>query len=325
MTYSKDSTTHSSLTDAEKFLKKKSERLEYDNVPGYWEEVHENGWVSVFYHYTSHPDKRDDVWAKSMSASYPGGMEGAAWKAEMEVDFGARSGQLVYPAWDRSVHVIEPFELDPYWPRFRSIDPGWHNPTACLWGCLSPDGIMYFYKEHYGSGSTVSEHAQAIKGLSGRDVYEWTVIDPSASAKTLASQKSVLMQFQEHGILCIPGDNRLEDGISELNEWYRIKDDGYPNIQVFSTLQNFIDEIEHYRYEILTPEQAGRRDPRERPIPKGDHLMDCKRYLIMSAPEYSKGARATGYAKMTWAERVKKQIRKHALATEDPDDLSRPM
>jgi phage terminase large subunit len=300
-------------------------KTEWSKAPAYYEVDYGNGWSSVWYHYTAHPDKLDPSWAEEMARSYPGGMDGAPWRAEMEIDWGARSGELVYPCWDRATHIIEPFELDPYWPRYRSIDPGWHNPTAVLWGCLSPDGILYLYREHYRSGWTVPQHAQKVRGASAREEYEWSVMDPSAFSMTLASQKSIADQFADEGIIAAPGDNKVEAGISECNEWLRIKDDGYPNVQVFNNLERFLFEVENYRFELLTPEQAIRKDVKERPVKKDDHLMDCFRYMIMSAPELSAQAEKIGLKKKSWIERELARRSQKKDVARDFDDLSAPI
>lgn len=317
MTSSSDTTSPSSLHT-------EPERRYVDGIPGYYETEYRNGWVCLWYHYTSHPEKRDPDWAEEMARSYPGGTSGPAWKAEMEIDWGARAGELVYPSWDRQIHVIDPVALDPTWPRYRAIDPGWHNPTACLWGCLSPEGILYLYREHYRSGWTVPQHAQYIKGCSGREEYEWTVIDPSAFSQTLATQRSVASQFTDMGVICVPGDNDVEDGIAEVNEWLRPKDNGAPNIQVFRNLRETIREIEGYRFEVQTPEQASRRDPREKPVKKDDHLMDAMRYLVMSAPDRSKRSREMGLRKKNLADRVAASMRSKRLQGFDSDSLSEP-
>jgi len=299
----------------------KSVKHEYHDVPGYWEEEFPNGWVSVWYHYSSHPDKRSPEWKAEMSKGYPGGVNGSPWMAEMEIDFGARSGSLVCPSWRREVHLVKPFDLNPDWPRYRAIDPGLHNPFACLWGCLSPDKILYLYREHYKAGWTISQHAQYIRGATGRERIDWTVIDPSATARTLASPRSISDQLAEQGIICVPGDNRIEDGLEAINEWLLVKDVGLPNVLVFDNLHHFISEIEGYRFEIQTPEQAAHRDPREIPIKKNDHLMDAFRYMIMSMPEYSKTARMIGIKKLSHVDRAMRQI-KRTRGPEDDDDLS---
>ena len=49
---------------------------------------------------------------------------------------------MIYPEFDESVHVVEPFDVPREWYDNISIDPGLHNPLACLF--LRPTATEWF-------------------------------------------------------------------------------------------------------------------------------------------------------------------------------------
>lgn len=295
-------------------------------IPGLEVTRHPSGWVAVHYHYSSHPEKTPE-WAEELAKTYPGGIEGSAWKAEMEIDFGARYGRHVYiPPWSDQTHVIRSFDIPPSWPRFRSIDPGRNNPCACLWGALSPEGKLYIYREFYREGLTVKQAAQFIRALSAGETIEWTVIDPSAAAERMDSAESIQYQFTEEGIVSLKGDNRIEDGIANVATWMMIDDDGRPRILVFEECYNFIREVNIYRYPKLTETQVISQDEKTRPIKKDDHCMDALRYMVQSCPDLSSGARRMGHSRRTFAQKVwAHQQKKLQFGTFDSEDLSQSL
>ena len=59
------------------------------------------------------------------------------------------AGGLVYPEFDESVHVVDPFPVPPEWYDNISIDPGLHNPLSCHFYAVDYDGNIYVVAEHY--------------------------------------------------------------------------------------------------------------------------------------------------------------------------------
>jgi hypothetical protein len=49
---------------------------------------------------------------------------------------------------DNARHVIEPFDIPVWWPRFIGIDWGFAAYTVIYWAALSPTGRVYIYKEY---------------------------------------------------------------------------------------------------------------------------------------------------------------------------------
>lgn len=49
---------------------------------------------------------------------------------------------------DNACHVVEPFDIPSWWPRFIGIDWGYAAYTVIYWSALSPTGRVYIYREY---------------------------------------------------------------------------------------------------------------------------------------------------------------------------------
>ena len=72
----------------------------------------------------------------------------------------------VYDNWNPLVHIIKPFPIPKEWRRIRTVDFGYTNPFVCLWTAISPDGVMYVYRQLYGVKKLVEDWAVDIKRYS---------------------------------------------------------------------------------------------------------------------------------------------------------------
>lgn len=235
-------------------------------------------------------------------------------KRFVEGSFDVSAGQI-YDDFNYEVHTIDPFPIPTAWQRFRAIDHGQNNPTACLWGAVDFDGNLFIYQEYYQENEIVSNHVKAINGLSKvrttnggviDDHYEYTVIDPSTSGKTLEKDGhhfSVRDEYMEAGILTIPGQNDVLAGINRTKEYMKINPDRYhpfirlegdevlkgsPRLFIMRNCEHLIEELADYKWKTYTGTNLGnpyRDDPKEAPVKRKDHAVDALRYLIMSRPQ----------------------------------------
>lgn len=190
-------------------------------------------------------------------------------------------GGLVYPEFDPSVHLIDPFEIPKEWQDKISIDPGLNNPLSAHWYAVDFDNNVYVVAEHYEAKRDIVYHSEKIKaiskklgwhtGLNGN--YE-ALIDSAANQTTLAYNKSVTELFFENGIAVNPKVNKdLFSGINKVKSY--LKDaNGNSKLFIFKTCENLIREIKGYSW--------GSGDT---PTKKDDHALDELRYYIMSRPE----------------------------------------
>ena len=194
--------------------------------------------------------------------------------------FGAGEG-LVYPEFDESVHVIEPFPIPREWQDNISIDPGLNNPLSAHWYAVDFDDNVYVVFEHYEAGQGVDYHAQEIKRIC--DLLDWkrdargrvtALIDSAAKQRTLSGVQSVAELFYERGILVNPDvEKDLFSGIAQVKS-YLNRHNGLPNLYIFNTCVHLISELKGYVW--------GSGDA---PKKVNDHSLDEMRYYLMSRPK----------------------------------------
>lgn len=105
----------------------------------------------LYLHYTCDPDMTEPIIQQMYEESDP-----VFWRQDMEMDAHAKSGQLVYPEFDRDLHVIRHEDIPPLLCRFMAIDPHPRTPHAALWiGVGRPDhhgrSDYYVYREDWPS------------------------------------------------------------------------------------------------------------------------------------------------------------------------------
>lgn len=194
--------------------------------------------------------------------------------------FVRRSG-LVYPEFEESVHVIDPFPVPPEWQDTLSIDPGLHNPLACHWYAADGDGNVYVVAEHYAAGKDIDWHAERITAKcrelgwkSDRHGRYAALIDSAADQRTLGGTRSVVSLFADRGILA---DTRVDkdvySGINTVKSYLK-GESGRPRLYIFRPCVNLIRELKTYSW-----------GDGERPVKRDDHCLDELRYYLMTAPK----------------------------------------
>jgi len=236
------------------------------------------------------------------------------------------TGGLVYDEWDRAIHLVDPFDIPPNWTRYRSMDWGRVNPTACLYYAVNEIGDVYFYDMYYRHNALVSESALDIITKSGNvrqrngrisdtrnseivecyeEVQKTKFVKTVLDSRTFASKQpnsslTIGRLYQLNGLYVRPASGETTEAtIPIVKEW--LKPDfnkihphtgkpGKPRIFFFRTLSVFIKHIEHY---INTPVVRKGKDGgtrlAERPRAVDDHDMDAFRYAIIDRPRYIDG------------------------------------
>lgn len=189
---------------------------------------------------------------------------------------------LVYPEFDQSVHVIDPFDVPKEWQTNISIDPGLTNPTSCHFYAVDFDGNIYVVAEHFEAGQSVDHHVKKIFEIA--DEIGWkrdakgrlsALIDSAANQRTLASQKSVAELFCEKGILVNTNVNKdLYSGIQRIKSLFEQRP---PKIYIFKNCVNLIRELKSYWW-----------GDKDRPKKTDDHALDELRYFVMTQPRPTK-------------------------------------
>ena len=184
-------------------------------------------------------------------------------------------GGLVYPEFNESIHVIDPFDVPPEWQDTISIDPGLRNPLSAHFYCSDHDGNIYVVAEHYAKEKDVDWHASRIKEIADR--LGWrrnsrgnldALIDSAAGQRTLAASKSVAEMFSERGIdVNCRVNKEVFSGINRVKSLFAMRP---PSIFIFRNCKEMIRELKGYVW--------GNCDM---PVKRDDHAMDELRYYVM--------------------------------------------
>lgn len=222
---------------------------------------------------------------------------------------------LVYPNWRRDQHIL-PTDLATDWQglplinswdgMFEFIDHGFTAPTAvgwivvqrCLCGCA---GYNKFLVDTYSKREKpVSEHAIQVKAHRERlrHTLLGTYLDSQAFSKNQTGTKdskwedklfSVADEFGDHGLICIPnqkdwdaGHNRiLEDLALDPKHIHPMTGQrGAPHFFVFSHCNDFIEEIESYKWKKVKNQISLKDEPQD----GGDDFMDGLNGFLTSRP-----------------------------------------
>lgn len=218
-------------------------------------------------------------------------------KREIYGSFDAFEG-MVYHEFRRDAHVIKPFKIPKNWTKVMGIDHGYRNPTAVLWAAVDFDENVYIYREFYEREWLVEEICKGkgpergIVALTGREKISGAFIDPSVDAKRGGKGLNIWAEYLDYLPRHFPlakANNKKEAGIERVKNYMKLDEKtGEPQLFIFDTCKNLIDELVQYRYKELKPAQVGKMNEKEEPYKVNDHAVDALRYLIMSRPEKPK-------------------------------------
>lgn len=198
-------------------------------------------------------------------------------------------------------HVIEPFEVPAYWPRYMSFDWGSNRPFSCGWWAIDPDGTAYRYREWYGwdgtpnkgANLTVSEIAAGILEREEEERREGIEVDRICDPSLMFERErgdSLQIKFAQHGIHFRRGDNARMAAKAELHERLRFRENGRPALYVFTSCRQFIRTIPALPYSLTKPEDVD--------TAAEDHVYDESRYFLMAhklIPDVTEPKRARGF------------------------------
>ncbi len=239
----------------------------------------EHGGKVLRTHYTCDPAKdpeRDGaLWLAEQDKTWEGGLEGAKWQQEMEIDFGAYSGKRMFPSFDRNKHVIEPFEIPADAPRWRAIDWGFRNPTAVLW-ITELQGTYFVYREYYQTGLNTDAFKYQKHEIGAGETYITTDIDPASDRQEAADMDTVfkLLNMEPYKLNAWKA-NRSSGGNELIRKWFDEDD----RIKIFSDCYHCIEEVEEYRFDDWGEEAQTRHSPKETPRKINDHTPNALKYF----------------------------------------------
>ena len=198
---------------------------------------------------------------------------------------------LVYKNWNRNIHVIEPFALDPReYAVYHSLDPHPRNPDAALWVAVDRKGRKFIVDEYFQNPATVKDLAYDLKKKHTQYRMETPfVCDPSAFIVDQHTERCLATMLQEEGLTYLEASKSRAAADARIRTALDYKEANGeilkpPELYVFSNCKQFIYEIEHYRWQEWKGSTGAEKNRKEKPVDKDDHLIECLGRIVFQEP-----------------------------------------
>ena len=192
-----------------------------------------------------------------------------------------------FPEFNKTLHVVDPFEIPKGWQRFRAADWGYSSPACVLWFAIDYDNNLWIYRELYTQKITADVFARKVLELERGEYIRYGVLDASTWAKRGDIGPSIAETMIQQGCRWRPSDRTPKSRISgklEIHKRLRNVDEKKkePGIRIFSTCRNLI------RTFPLLPLDDNNLEDINTDVE--DHAYDALRYGCMSRPMHTRYA-----------------------------------
>ena len=194
----------------------------------------------------------------------------------LEGDWDVADG-AAFSEFDRSKHVVEPFEVPYNWPRLRAADYGYSSPSCVLWGAVDWDGNIWIYRELYDKGYTGETLARIVNALEEHDpLMQISVLDGACWSKH-GTGPSIAETMIRNGTRWVPADKNRIPGKIELHRRLAVDErTDEPKLKIFSTCTNLIRTLPTIPLSKTNSEDVDTK--------ADDHAYDALRYMCMTRP-----------------------------------------
>jgi hypothetical protein len=216
----------------------------------------------------------------------------------LEGDWDINEG-AAFPEFNRSIHVIDPYDIPSNWIRFRACDYGYGSYTGVLWFTIVPGSEqLVVYRELYVSKVTATDLADMILEIEdeANEKIRYGVLDSSLWHNRGDTGPSLAEQMILKGCRWRPSDRSKGSRVAGKNEVHRrLQVDEFteePRMVFFSTCTQTIAQIPGLPLDKNNPEDVDTHAE--------DHLYDALRYGIMTRPrsnifDFDPSAQRTGF------------------------------
>jgi hypothetical protein len=201
----------------------------------------------------------------------------------LEGDWDIKEG-AAFTEFDRTIHVIEPFDIPSNWVKFRACDYGYGSKSGVIWFAITPNEQLIVYRELYVSKVLATDLADMVLDLEAGDGnIKYGVLDSSLWHKRGDTGPSLAEQMIQKGCRWRPSDRSKGSRVAGKNELHRrLQVDEFseePRLVFSSNCVNIISQ--------LPALPIDKRNPEDIDTTAEDHLYDALRYGIMSRPRFS--------------------------------------
>lgn len=199
---------------------------------------------------------------------------------------------MVFKQWDRKVHVIRPFDVNPQdFCVIEAIDPHPRNPDAVLWVAIDKYGQRFVVDEMYQAVRGDDELAARIKKIAAQYRVVRRLGDPSMFIVDQHTQKSLATRLRAYGLSYLEAtkarrtaDRRIQSALNYQKKGEHII--RTPELYVFDHCVRTIFEMEHYRWDEWRGRTVDLKDPKGKPVDKDDHEIENLGRILIQEPAF---------------------------------------
>lgn len=200
---------------------------------------------------------------------------------------------LVFKQWNKQVHTLRSFNITQQdYAVYEMLDPHPRNPDAVLWVAIDKQNQKFVIDELYlkCQGGT-EELAQRIKQKAQQYRVVRRLADPSAFIEDQHTNKSLATRLSEFGLNYLDAtkartnaDRRIADAINYQKTGDEVVKS--PELYIFDTCQRTIFEMEHYRWDEWTGKIRDKKNAKQKPIDKDDHMIENLGRCLIQEPTF---------------------------------------
>lgn len=203
---------------------------------------------------------------------------------------------LVFKRWNRKIHVVKPFALDPTeYVVWHALDPHPRTKDAGLWVAIDRKGRKFVVDELWVKPDNgTKELAYLLKNKHSQYRVVKQLIDPSASIVNQHDEDGKSLTERLNALGCSYEDASKErtlanQRIMDAMTYQKLESGEFiqaPELYVFENCQQLIWEIEHWRWQELKGRSAETRNVPNAPIDKDDHLIEDLGRILIQEPQW---------------------------------------
>lgn len=250
----------------------------------------QNGHAIVDLHYGYDPDKNNETWISKAEKAYPGGRNSLAWRREMEMDWSAGIGELVFDfftKYEKDI-IVDPAEPALTSELFGGFDWGDNNPCSFHVYEYMQNGTVKVIWEWYQKNIPSAVAAgQAVRMCPYYDKLQWIAADPMIWTDNQYSQtgKTSLYRIltedisEEYRIDKLMQAHNRNDSLMIQKMLIRLQEKP-PTFKISKLCPNMIKEFKNLRYK----ESKADVNSTGKIVNKDNHTWDDAKYFLLSHP-----------------------------------------
>lgn len=254
-------------------------------------------------HYSADPNKDPDTpkgteWLATELQGYRGKTD-PRWRKEMEIDFSAHGGQLLFPyllEHEKAIFV-RPYNIDGL-RLAAGLDYGTRNPSAFEVLAKGNDQDIQVVWEYYEPPKRKDETDEAVRARKGyksltaaikkcpyfdsklpilADPSLWNKTQEAANSKEITS---VAELFKQEGVILTPGQRGRDFACYERldNDFWETPPN--PKLTIFQNCEWLWWELKRLRFDEYTEATQVNRNLKEQIVDRDNHAWDAFKYVL---------------------------------------------